>query len=575
MFRRVFSLILVLPFVALPVLSKYGEPVQSAAITLPTIIDTAKTPPDVSLSNPHGATIAGTGDFNGDGHDDLLFSFRPPTIDTISTLSKFSVLFASASSSSSVVDLESAPNSLSVSLSSPSPFGAVSEVSSIPPIFGDRTSEIVLNSITVTGLLSFKEKAIYVISGSSGLKPGVLSPSSLSASLTVIPPVLGTDDYFNLEGAGDVNGDGIPDLVFLTRPPAAQPASISIVLGPFTPGQVIDLTEREPDVVIGPGCFTPIALADVNGDGITDLLVGDRCDSQLEVLLGSARLSGGLHLALNTSTADVVISGVTRLNPYDANPIATGDVNGDGIDDIVVIGQDSQKVCVVFGSASIKGRIVDTSKGQQDFTLTGFSDPSLSGLEIAVNDIDGDGVADILADAPGAAGLHKSDRLAGVVYGVLGSRQLTSGATVDVSKFEQDLTIVGPSPGYMLRLSPVSIDYNLDGVPDIVLANPVSVLGGDRRDISIIFGGPLMPPSITSASITKNPRGLIVSGANFTGAAQVEVNGTVLGLSVDFSPVDGTLSIKGKRRALNLHSGDNQIVVIRKGVRSKTFDLQL
>jgi len=68
--------------------------------------------------------------------------------------------------------------------------------------------------------------------------------------------------------------------------------------------------------------------------------------------------------------------------------------------------------------------------------------------------------------------------------------------------------------------------------------------------------------------------GLVISGTDLAGADEVEINGSIVA-GAAFIPNQATVSLTGSKRHLNLRSGDNQIVVIRKGTRSNVFTLTL
>jgi hypothetical protein len=80
-------------------------------------------------------------------------------------------------------------------------------------------------------------------------------------------------------------------------------------------------------------------------------------------------------------------------------------------------------------------------------------------------------------------------------------------------------------------------------------------------------------PVITAASYAAKV--LTVTGHDFTAAAQVEINGSVIARVFDFDSTTNSLSIRLKRRKLNLTDGNNQIVVIENGTRSVPFVLVL
>ena len=125
------------------------------------------------------------------------------------------------------------------------------------------------------------------------------------------------------------------------------------------------------------------------------------------------------------STTGQRLSGNGTAGSFDVNPgnlraraIAAGDVNGDGISDVVVGAPEATFtvapgggpaqlrtgagiVYVVFGTPTLSGAI-DTEAGQANFTILGSKSGDELGFSVAVGDVNGDGIDDITIGAPGA-----------------------------------------------------------------------------------------------------------------------------------------------------------------------------
>ncbi len=95
------------------------------------------------------------------------------------------------------------------------------------------------------------------------------------------------------------------------------------------------------------------------------------------------------------------------------------------------------------------------------------------------------------------------------------------------------------------------------------------------------IGPPIQPPPppppntpvISSATYLKKT--LMITGRNFTAAAQVQINGQRIDRTFDFDSATNSLSLRLKRGKLNLNDGDNQIVLIEGSQGSLPFVLRL
>ena len=247
-----------------------------------------------------------------------------------------------------------------------------------------------------------------------------------------------TGDRFgwSVSGAGDVNGDGIDDLIVGATgadPGGVQSAGESYVVfgrdtgfsASFelstlngTNGFVIngiDVIDQSGGSVSGAG--------DVNGDGIDDLIIGARLGAsdgirsgESYVVFGQDASSGGFAASIDLDTLDGTTGfAINGVNPYDSSGTSVsgaGDVNGDGVDDLIIGANAADQggnpsvgeSYVVFGNSGGFAASIDLSTldGSNGFVLMGIDAVDLSGGSVSgAGDVNGDGIDDLIIGATG------------------------------------------------------------------------------------------------------------------------------------------------------------------------------
>jgi hypothetical protein len=317
-------------------------------------------------------------------------------------------------------------------------------------------------------------------------------------------------------GLGDVNGDGRPDWVARLDPPARNRRSRLRVVFAQPPVGRLRLSRQPGFDVRVPGndlrAVRYERAGDVNGDGLADLIV-TRADRAF-VIFGSAATTPVRLSALGTrgtTVAGLDVSGRAGSLDLTAAGYGAGDLNGDALDDLVVgsPGSDPEgrsqagSAFVVYGTRTpepVDVRMPDPARG---YRIDGAKEGDHLGFAGAqTGDVNGDGQPDLLVAGERAQPEFPDDP-AFVV--------LKQGAT-DLATTPGDgaYRLNGVISSYGVQAAPAG-DVNGDGLADLLVG---SEYRGGR--IHLVFGSPSTDP----VDLADSPQRVTTfTGASGTGVA--------------------------------------------------------
>ena len=286
---------------------------------------------------------------------------------------------------------------------------------------------------------------------------------------------------------GDVNADGVPDLVV-----ASQCASS----GNCTTGQVSvllgngDGTFKSPvPYSIGLGNSYFVAVADFNGDGKLDLAVANRtaADSVVAILLGKGDGTFQAPVSYSTGAPSAVF-------------LAVADFNNDGALDLAVANSEADSVSILLGDGNGAFR-----------TAAVYASGGALANSIAVGDFNADGTPDLAVVNGCATYYNLTCSPSGSVGVLLGNGDGTFQPPVAYGSGGNTANFVAVA------------DFNGDGIPDLAVANQGPSAAGGAGVLGLLLGNGdgAFQPAVTFDS--GGSLAASVSVGNFNGDGQPDL----------------------------------------------------
>ncbi|MCF6220211.1 MAG: hypothetical protein L3J65_03780 [Robiginitomaculum sp.] len=479
-----------------------------------------------------GTSVSGLGDVNGDGFADFIIGAPG----AFSNSGDSYVIFGGADGYTGNFDLNSLDGTNGFILYGTNANDQTGiSVSGAGDINADGFADILVggSNVDVNGMNAGEA---YVVFGSSAAHYPNLFLDALDGSNGFIISGLASDTQtgYSVSAAGDVNGDGIDDILVGapgqqtdTAEPGSTAGETYVVFGTTdgfannfdlasldgTNGFVINgLPDNGSGANIDGSGSSVSNAGDINGDGIDDILIGAprtvlddvRAPGQAYIVYGTVSGYGGSFDLADLDGSNGFVISAPQFSTAGFSVSGAGDINGDGYADFIVgaprgfseVGSRAGQSYVIYGSDSgFDGNLdLGALNGTQGFVISGINAGDENGTAVSgAGDVNGDGFADILVSSPGVdvGGLSQI----GQSYIIYGSAEfgrfvatLTNGNDSYFAASGSEVVYGGDGDDIIDGLGGSDYFYGEDGNDDMFAGGGNDMLDGGQGD-DLLNGG--------------------------------------------------------------------------------------
>lgn len=306
----------------------------------------------IAENNRVGTSVSNAADVNGDGYDDILIGAPDTSSGGKEGVGQAYVVFGK-SDFAPTLELKSLDGTNGFQVlgnTADSYVGRV--VSSAGDLNGDGFGDILLTAWKYMAAKSLESGTVFVIFGQPSF-PAKFNLTGINGvnGFRIEGETTGDNSGRSAAPAGDVNGDGRDDLIIGAPYAAKHKGHAYVVFGQPTFATVFNL-----DGLNGANGFrmigseangeagTAVAAADVNGDGLDDVIIGaslaginsGRFAGKTYIVLGRPSFQPAITLHSSTDFDGIVFEGAASGDQIGQTLSLAGDVNGDGFDEFLI-----------------------------------------------------------------------------------------------------------------------------------------------------------------------------------------------------------------------------------------------
>jgi FG-GAP repeat/FlgD Ig-like domain/FG-GAP-like repeat len=460
-----------------------------------------------------GQSVAGVGDVNGDGYDDVMVGV--PFYDHGQANEGAAFLYLGTHAGISWLPAWWAEGN-----QVQADFGI--SVAGAGDVDGNGLPDILIGAPYYDDEFEDSGAAFLWLSVIGGGPTGTPDNASWSFSGHQLDAILG----FSVAGAGDVNGDGYGDIIVgapdYDRGTTDEGAAFVFHGSAGGPSTNYDWLRDTGRVDAGFG-FSVASAGDMNGDGYSDVIVGAPTYDHPDDMEGLAFVYNGSSTGLTTGAPWWYAQGDGVGHQLGYSVASAGDVNADGYSD-VIIGAPYYDMYASNGGVSMVWYGQSTppttgNPGNSDWQVGRSQVGANCGSSVAsAGDVNGDGFSDIIV------GIHNNDGSAGSNSG---TAFIYLGTSTGVSLGMADWLVEGTAADASFGRCVASAgDVNGDGFSDVIVGAPI------YSGVESFAGRAYLFYGNDSRGLARSPRQWHSDLATRLGPLGMSDSGTGFGISV-------------------------------------------